>query len=554
MRFGRCLASMLCALIAVHPVPAGASQPRRLGALAGPVRLVPTSSEPISIAGLHAYFGTVELNPAPDGLVVVNRLSLERYLLGLEEVPRSWPAEALQAQAVAARTYARFTLDRRAAGAAEIYGFDICASVECQVFAGADVVAQPNGERWEEAVEDTAGETILYRDDPILARYHSTSGGETLENSQVFTDERNYPYLQPVESDTEQESPLYRWRVRFSLRRLEAILTRAGWWDGSYGRLIEVHSAGSRAGFHYPDIVMVGRHGRRRTTAEELRSVVGALAAEMFPSDYPSQWRTTSGFLPETFPSNRLTVSTRRRSVTFLGRGWGHGVGMSQWGAHGLALDGATHEEILTHYYEGVKIARIAGPGNIEVGVDWQRSEVSATGAFAIEDGRGRRVVADGLGTWTFTWAGDGAVSVDPPQGFGLPLGIGLVTAPERAEPGEWKRFVVALSKPARVETVTEGPDGYEDRPARVRNAGRLRVAWRAPDEPGKYRVTVRAETGRGRRATEEVDVLVRARPEEPEQARRSSGDGGDVSIYVVLLVLVLLALGAFGLAGRIKR
>ena len=79
------------------------------------------------------------LDSANDGLVVTNRLGLEKYLLGLNEVPTDWPTEALKAQAVAARTYALWTLAQPPGGSAAIYGFDICASIECQVFSGAAV-------------------------------------------------------------------------------------------------------------------------------------------------------------------------------------------------------------------------------------------------------------------------------------------------------------------------------------------------------------------------------------------------------------------------------
>src|SRR5687768_4829719 len=163
----------------------GGARPKRLGAAVAPLRLVPAGSEPLEIRGRHRYYGTVELGAASDGLVVSNRLSLERYLLGLAEVPRSWPGGALKPQAVAARTYALYTLRQPTAGSAADYGFDICASVQCQVFSGADVVESLGGVRWREAVASTQGVAVLYDGEPILARYHSTSGGQTLDNPQA---------------------------------------------------------------------------------------------------------------------------------------------------------------------------------------------------------------------------------------------------------------------------------------------------------------------------------------------------------------------------------
>ncbi|MGH2734464.1 MAG: SpoIID/LytB domain-containing protein, partial [Actinomycetota bacterium] len=384
---------VLSAASSVIPVQAQRAErgPRaRLGAAVAPVRLVSVGGGTLSVSGLPDYFGEIRLGAASDGLVVVNRLPLERYLLGLAEVPSDWPSEALKAQAVAARTYALYTLSQPRAGAAAVYGFDICASIECQVFSGAEIVQGADGARWREAVEGTARQTVLYEGAPILARYHSTSGGRTLDNPDAFETEAGYPYLQGVTSTTEQGSPLYRWSVRFRLRDLQRIVERAGLWTSAAGRLTEARSVPSNAGRHFPDVVLRGTKGRVRLSAEELRSIVRDLAPRLFPALYPSPAVTSSGRLPETFPSNRIEISTARRLVLVRGRGWGHGVGMSQWGAHGMALRGASYADILRHYYTGVELGPTEDPGAIDVGVAWARSVVDVTGDFRIVDGKGR--------------------------------------------------------------------------------------------------------------------------------------------------------------------
>ncbi|MDQ3981736.1 MAG: SpoIID/LytB domain-containing protein, partial [Actinomycetota bacterium] len=293
----RALAVAAAVLLSVVAAP-GAAAARAPGALVGPVRLVPRPGETVHVEGLHRYFGEVGIAPASDGLLVTNRLPLERYLLGLNEVPPGWPEEALRAQAVAARTYALWTLARPRAGAAATYGFDICATVECQVFAGADVLATPDGRRWAAAVEATAGEAILYAGDPILARYHSTSGGVTLDNSQAFPGEPDYPYLQSVPSPAEKASPLYRWQVRFPLGHLRAMLASAGAWTGIHGRLRGVRTVASSQGLHYPDVVLAGTRRNLRMGAEALRDIVREKAPALYPGTYPSAWHTTSGRLP----------------------------------------------------------------------------------------------------------------------------------------------------------------------------------------------------------------------------------------------------------------
>ncbi|HEX2236295.1 MAG TPA: SpoIID/LytB domain-containing protein, partial [Actinomycetota bacterium] len=369
------LAVALVAPALVAPAAARAAPPLSAPT---PLRLVPAGHEPLLVRGLHSYLGTVRLEAAPDGLVVVNTLSLERYLLGLNEVPTDWPMEALRAQAVAARTYALWTLARPRGGAAETYGFDICASELCQVFAGADVVSAADGERWERAVRSTARRALVYDGEPILARYHSTSGGTTLDNADAFPGESQLPYLRPVQSTTEQASPFYRWRVRFRLDRLERILAAAGWWSDRAGRLRDVHSVPSAQGLHYPDVVFTGR-GDLVRTAEELRSLLRETAPRLYPGLYPSE--TRSGRLPETLPSNRIEVATRDGVVEIAGRGWGHGVGMSQWGARGMAEDGASFEEILEHYYPGTSLEVTQAVDAVDVGVAWGLETLDAFGS-----------------------------------------------------------------------------------------------------------------------------------------------------------------------------
>ena len=520
------------------------------GALAGPLRLVAAPGEAISVGGLHRYFGDVGIVPASDGLAVTNRLTLERYLLGLNEVPPGWPEEALKAQAVAARTYALWTLARPPAGAAAVYGFDICASVECQVFAGADVVATPDGRRWAAAVEATAGEAVLYDGRPILARYHSTSGGATLDNSEAFPGDPDYPYLHGVPSRTEQASPLYRWEVRFPFEHLRALL--AGVWTRAHGALRSVRTVPSSEGLHYPDVLLTGSKRNLRISAETLRDIVRTKAPELYPGTYPSLWLTTSGRLPETLPANRITIETRGRVAVVTGRGWGHGTGMSQWGAYGMAARGATYDEILRHYYTGTTVGPAPAPRSISVGVDWGRSSVTATGAFDVVDASGEVAVRGALGSWTFTPAGGGAVAVQPPPGNALPLRVGFVKAPRKVSTGERVRIEFALSKAARLRV--EHPGTGEQRAASLRRPGRGSVVWKAPPEPGEYEVTLVASAGP--RESDSRSVSIRVVGDRTVGPPLAPDDDSGVAAGLVRLALGVLFLGlvVVALGSRIKR
>ncbi|MGH2789528.1 MAG: SpoIID/LytB domain-containing protein [Actinomycetota bacterium] len=524
--------------------------------LEGTVRLVPTGDEPTSVAGLGSYLGPIELTPATDGIVVANRLPLERYLLGLAEVPPDWPAQTLEAQAIAARTYALNTLARPPAGAAATYGFDICASVECQVFSGAEVLQQPDGHRWAEAVSATAGQAILYQGEPILARYHSVSGGRTFDNEQIFTSESSYPYLKGVSSPTEDASPLDRWGVIFTLKDLQRIIERRGLWTGGKGRLESVRSVASSEGFHYPDVLFSGTKGRARMTAEELRTIVRDLAPELFPGKYPSL--TLTGRLPETFPSNRLVMSTVDGTVRVDGRGWGHGVGMSQWGAHGLALAGASAGEILGHYYTDVSLGRVEDPGTLDVGIDWGRVSLEVTGAFEIVDASGDTVVRASVGRWGFRWNAAGSLSVTPPRGSDRPLSVRLLRSPAAVEVGEAAFLTIALSRPARVTPITID-DETSDEPGTVRDAGRARVTWLAPLEPGSYSVHIEASSGSETERSEPVEITVTgATPDAGDQgveaATEEKPDPPGAPWGLLLFALVFAALGVFAATSTIRK
>jgi stage II sporulation protein D len=565
-------ALMLVAALVAWPLTPSAAQSQqkktRTQLVRGTVRLVPVGGQPTAIAGLGSYLGQIKLTAASDGIVVANRLPLERYLLGLAEVPPDWPAEALKAQAIAARTYALNTLDRPPAGAAATYGFDICASIECQVFSGAEVLQQSDGQRWADAVRTTAGEAILYEGRPILARYHSVSGGRTFDNEQIFPGEGPFPYLRGVSSTTEEASPLDRWGVAFTVADLQQILERSGRWSRAQGRLQGAQTVASREDLHYPDVLLHGKKLRLRMTAEDLRVIVREHAPAAFPGKYPSIGLTASGRLPETFPSNRLSIGTEDGVVRVRGRGWGHGVGLSQWGAHGLALQGASYREILGHYYSGVSLGRVSYSGALDVGLDWERSTLSLTGALEVLDGSGRTVIDASIGTWTIRHSGTGAMSVTPPAGTDRPLSIRLLRSPDEIGVGEATWLTVALSRPASVVPVTAAgeatefvtPDPVEEA-GTVRNAGRGRVPWLAPLEPGRYEVHVEASSGSQTKRTDPVEIVVtesvEAEPRSSESDVESAANDTDQPAApwgLLLIALVFAAAGMFAVTVTMKR
>jgi SpoIID/LytB domain protein len=565
----RTFALIVVTLMVASPLAPSAAQSTKKAPktrlVRGSVRLVPVGEQPTTIAGLGSYLGRVKLTAASDGIVVVNRLPLEQYLLGLAEVPPHWPTEALRAQAIAARTYALNTLAGDPAGAAATYGFDICASVDCQVFSGAEILQQSDGRRWANAVRDTSGEAILYEGRPILARYHSVSGGQTFDNEQVFPSEGPFPYLKAVPSTTEDASPLDRWSVEFTTSDLQRVLERSGRWSRAQGRLRGAQTVPSRDGLHYPDVLLHGKKMKLRMTAEELRVIVREHAPAALPGKYPSFAFTASGRLPETFPSNRLSIGTQNGVVSVRGRGWGHGVGMSQWGAHGLAQRGASYPEILHHYYTGVSMGEVDDPGALDVGLEWGRRTLSLTGALELVGDGGRTLIDASVGTWTVRYNGPGAMSVTPPAGSDKPLSVRLVESPDQVSAGEAGWLTVALSRPAMVVPVTSGGESSAPDPlgeaGTVRDAGRGRVPWLAPLKPGRYEVHVKASSGFSTKRTDPVEIVVTEGAEAelaPSQGRTEAAaddpDEPPAPWGLLLIALVLAAAGMFAVKVTMKR
>src|SRR5919106_1048380 len=304
---------------------------------------------------LHARFrGTVEVGTAADGLFVIGEVPFEDYLKGIAEVPRRWPVEALKAQVVAARTYAMSRL-RLGSSEGRALGYDLCATTACQVYLGMGVEAGPWGQRWVRAVEQTEGQILLYDGKPADTLYSSTSPGRTYGNERVFGG-APLPYLRPIKERGDRESPLAHWTVRFPFGDLSRFLRAAGLWSGAPVRTVVGRN----------DLVVIRGSGERlRLTREELRDALNGVAS-CLDRDYPS--REPDGYrLPQTVPSHWYRTRTEGRALILDGRGWGHGVGMVQWGAKGKADRGLTYDQILGAYYGGLRPQQVRTPGVIRV-------------------------------------------------------------------------------------------------------------------------------------------------------------------------------------------
>jgi stage II sporulation protein D len=320
---------------------------------------------------LHArYPGALSVRSADDGtLSVVVTLPFERYLEGIAEVPPSWPAAALEAQAVAARSYALAHIGWTGQQG-ETVPKPICATSSCQVYGGLPVPPTRDFRRWVAAVQRTQGKVLLYGERPADTVYFSTSNGHTYGNDTVFGSDP-LPYLRPVVEHDDGASPTAHWRVSLPFPDLAAFLRADGSWPEGV-RISSVRREGAT-------VRVAGPGTARSIDAGAFRDTVNAWALCLMPARYPT------GGLPTTMPSDWYDVTSGPLGATVTGRGWGHGAGMVQWGAYGKATRGWSAHRILAYYYGGLQPTAYPEPGLIHVvvaeGVQWLVIKPSAHGA-----------------------------------------------------------------------------------------------------------------------------------------------------------------------------
>lgn len=288
------------------------------------VRLMPRSAY-LQIGG-RPYRGLIEIRRTLAGRVTaINELDLEEYLYGVvrSEMDPRWPPEALRAQAIAARSLAVHSTGRFAAE-----GYDVRATTDSQVYGG---VAAEDA-RTSAAVDATRGLVLLYNGRPALGVFHADSGGAT--ESSEFVWGSVTPHLRGVPDPFSRDAPGHEWTLRLDMAVIEARLQRAGRPLSGLSRL-EVASTSPSGRVMVLRLVAASGGGEMRGT--DFRVAVGT-----------SVLRSTL-FAVRSYPAEG--------AVELAGRGFGHGVGMSQWGARGMALAGHDYTAILKYFYTGVAIA-----------------------------------------------------------------------------------------------------------------------------------------------------------------------------------------------------
>lgn len=291
------------------------------------------SPEAIRI-GSREYPGLMALIRTGSGITAVNHVDMEDYVASVisSEMGPNWPLEALKAQAVASRTFAMYQMERNSGSL-----YDMDNTVRSQVYHG-----RAGNDRVLEAVEATRGLIAIYDGAPAGTFYHSSAGGRTENPIEVWGRER-LPYLASKPALFEESSPHFNWRLRLSAGEIRDKLKKAGVGAGPVISIEPVsHTSSGRVG----KIRVTLGPGKRKVDlrGEYFRKIIGDVR----------------------LPSTKFRVAKDSKGMfTFIGQGYGHGVGMSQWSARGLANRGRGFEEIILAFYPGVTISQFDKEENL---------------------------------------------------------------------------------------------------------------------------------------------------------------------------------------------
>lgn len=344
----------------------------------GRIILIPQQGQEITVRSLNrshgypAYGGRLELIDTEQGLVLINELYLEDYLKKVvpSEMPASYEKEALKAQAVCARTYAYMQIQSNTYSE---YGAHVDDSTNFQVYNNIETNA-----RTTEAVQETYGKMLLYDGSPVSAYYYSTSCGTTTDGSVWGGDGKNTPYLKAVAlqpgrrtldvtsnadfasfiknqefNSYDSDYPFFRWNVLTDTD----VLTRN---LGGIGTVQNIEITERGPGGVAKVMKVTGSDGSKTISGQNaIRSALGdgSLTIRRKDGNTSTGWSS----LPSGFIAIEALGKTESGAQQFMiyGGGFGHGAGMSQNGAQGMAKSGMDYEDILKFFYDGVTVSEV---------------------------------------------------------------------------------------------------------------------------------------------------------------------------------------------------
>lgn len=306
------------------------------------------------------YRGSILLTQEKNAMTVINEVDLEQYLYSVigKEMSPSWHIEALKAQAICARTYAINNWNKY-----KSYGFNLCTTQSSQVYPG----ISSETERTRQAVDETRGQIVKYGGKIAQTFFYSSSGGKTANVKYVWGSE--FPYLVSVDDPYENpaEASYSSWTASFTGQQIKEKLAAA---NVDIGEIVNIYIDGEDNGTVY-NLVIKGTAGEYVLKNEKTRTFLGLKSQYYTVSVYggaltlKNAWISIKSALPKVYKNSGANLlQTVLESypaggeVTFVfnGKGWGHRIGMSQWGAKAMAENGFTASLILEHYFPGTTI------------------------------------------------------------------------------------------------------------------------------------------------------------------------------------------------------
>lgn len=282
---------------------------------------------PLISVNSRKYRGELQLINQKGAMQVINILDLEEYLCGVlpREMPDNWHSEALKAQAVAARTFTLNCLENRKS---KNRTYDLKCTIADQVYGG----FKDEKPRCDLAILATRGEILIFDNKPILAVYHSNSGGVTENDADVFG--TNSPYLRSQPDDYAVSAPGYSWSLKLSADEARTRLLSNGL---SLGRIEDIELSKVAETGRVRELIIHHSNGNTKISGIAFRNKMGTTLIK----------------------STLFTVQKEENRFLFSGNGYGHGVGMSQSSAKKMAEQGMSYQEILAKFYPGTNLVKI---------------------------------------------------------------------------------------------------------------------------------------------------------------------------------------------------
>lgn len=277
-------------------------------------------------AGL--YRGSlIIINNGGVDFTVVNSVDLERYICGVlyHEISDTWPLEAIKAQAVATRTFALYSMQQFAAR-----DYDVTNDIYSQVYGGR------GAERYRTnlAVRRTKGEVLMFKGAVFPAFFHANSGGETEDAAELWSIDLA-PLRGGVLSTFSVDQAHYKWKQNFRLKDIQDALNARGY---QLGLIKEIRVMERNKSGRVRKLGIMTRDGKEEVVEGKIfRDIIG----------------------PNILKSNKYEIMMKGWYVDFVGYGWGHGVGMCQWGAYGMALQRYNYRQILGFYYPSSELSKL---------------------------------------------------------------------------------------------------------------------------------------------------------------------------------------------------